>query len=74
LPHSEDTQLLALVRFDPDESNVLLEQPDAHLMEMGGRRMPGWIRVDADAAQTKKQLSAWVECGVAFARSLPPKH
>ena len=63
-----------LVRVDPDESNVLLEQPGAHLMEMGGRRMPGWMRVDADAARTKKQLSAWVEHGVAFARSLPPKH
>ena len=63
-----------LVRVDPDESNVLLEQPGAHLMEMGGRRMPGWMRVDADAAQTKKELSAWVERGVAFARSLPPKH
>jgi len=43
------------------------------VMEMRGREMPGWLRVDADTVRTKKQLSAWVDHGVSFARSLPPK-
>jgi TfoX/Sxy family transcriptional regulator of competence genes len=62
-----------LVRVDPDESGSLVEKPGVEMMEMRGRRMRGWLRVDADAVRTKKQLTAWVDRGVAFARSLPPK-
>ena len=62
-----------LVRVDPDESDALRRKPGVQLMEMAGRSMQGWLRVDADAVGTKKQLAAWVERGVAFARSLPPK-
>jgi TfoX/Sxy family transcriptional regulator of competence genes len=62
-----------LVRVDPDESDALVEQTGASLMEMRGREMRGWMRVDADAVKTKKQLSAWVDRGVGYARSLPPK-
>jgi TfoX/Sxy family transcriptional regulator of competence genes len=62
-----------LVRVDPDESGALTGNPGVALMEMGGRSMAGWLRVDADAVGTKKQLAAWVERGVTYARSLPPK-
>ena len=62
-----------LVRVDPDESDALTKKPGASPMEMRGREMPGWMRVDADAVRTKKQLSIWVDRGVSFARSLPPK-
>jgi hypothetical protein len=36
--------------------------------------MTGWLRVDSGAVRTKQQLRTWVERGVAYARSLPPKH
>jgi TfoX/Sxy family transcriptional regulator of competence genes len=62
-----------LVRVDPAESDALVKKPGVQLMEMGGRSMKGWLRVDDDAVRTKKQLAAWVERGVGFARSLPPK-
>jgi hypothetical protein len=62
-----------LVRVDPEQSDALIKKAGASLMEMRGREMPGWMRVDADAVRTKKQLSAWVDRGVAFARSLPAK-
>jgi TfoX/Sxy family transcriptional regulator of competence genes len=62
-----------LVRVDPEESDALVSKTAARPMEMRGREMTGWLRVDADAVRTKKQLSAWVERGVAFARSLPAK-
>ena len=62
-----------LVRVDPEGSGSLVQKPGVAMMEMRGRRMPGWLQVDADAVRTKKQLAAWVERGVAFARSLPPK-
>jgi hypothetical protein len=40
---------------------------------MGGRAMPGWLRVDGPDVRTKPQLSKWVTLGTEFARSLPAK-
>ena len=42
-------------------------------MEMGGRRMKGWVFVDPAELAGKRRLGAWVARGVRFARSLPPK-
>jgi TfoX/Sxy family transcriptional regulator of competence genes len=62
-----------LVRVDPADSDGLLRRPHAALMEMGGRTMGGWIRVAPAGLKTKRELAAWVERGLAYARSLPPK-
>jgi TfoX/Sxy family transcriptional regulator of competence genes len=62
-----------LVRVDPAESAALVETTGARLMEMRGRSMPGWLRVDSDAVETETELAAWVDRGVEFARSLPAK-
>jgi hypothetical protein len=42
-------------------------------MEMRGRPMRGWLRVDEDAVGTKRQLAGWVKRGTTYARSLPGK-
>jgi hypothetical protein len=42
-------------------------------MEMRGREMPGWLRVDPEDVRTKRQLAKWVERSTAYARSLPAK-
>ena len=62
-----------LVRVDPDESEALSRMRGAALMQMRGREMPGWMRVQADSVRTNKDLAAWVDRGVSFARSLPAK-
>jgi TfoX/Sxy family transcriptional regulator of competence genes len=62
-----------LVRVDPAESAALTRSSRAEPMEMRGRRMEGWLRVDADSVATHEELATWVERGVAFARTLPPK-
>ncbi len=62
-----------LVRCDPDETEALLAKPHAGPMEMRGREMRGWLRVDAEGVRTKRGLEPWVRRGVAHARSLPPK-
>jgi TfoX/Sxy family transcriptional regulator of competence genes len=62
-----------LVRVDSDESDHLVASTSARMMEMRGRAMSGWLRVDAEDVRTKRQLSTWVDRGVSFARSLPPK-
>jgi TfoX/Sxy family transcriptional regulator of competence genes len=58
-----------LVRVDPAESDELVASTDARPMEMRGREMAGWLRVDP----ADDELASWVERGVSFARSLPSK-
>ena len=58
-----------LVRVDPAESAQLVETTGAEEMVMRGRSMAGWLRVDPG----QDELPEWVERGVSFARSLPPK-
>jgi TfoX/Sxy family transcriptional regulator of competence genes len=62
-----------LVRVDPAESDDLVATTSASPMEMRGRQMKGWLRVDAESVRTKGQLAKWVDRGSAYARSLPPK-
>jgi len=62
-----------LVHVDPDESDRLVGSSSARLMEMRGKQMRGWLRVDADDVKTKRALSTWVGRGVSYARSLPAK-
>jgi TfoX/Sxy family transcriptional regulator of competence genes len=58
-----------LVRVDPEESARLVETTPAEEMVMRGRSMAGWLRVEP----AEDELPQWVERGVSFARSLPPK-
>jgi TfoX/Sxy family transcriptional regulator of competence genes len=62
-----------LVRVDPEQSDALVAKTNAYLMEMRGRQMRGWLRVDAEDVRTKPQLAKWVELGTTYARSLPAK-
>jgi TfoX/Sxy family transcriptional regulator of competence genes len=62
-----------MVRANPDQSDALVAKTSARLVEMRGRQMPGWLRVDAPDVRTKQQLAKWVALGVNYARSLPPK-
>jgi TfoX N-terminal domain len=62
-----------LVRSDPAKSDTLVATTGARPMEMRGRPMQGWLRVDADDVATERELAKWVELGAAYARSLPRK-
>jgi TfoX/Sxy family transcriptional regulator of competence genes len=62
-----------LVRVDPADSDELVATTGAGVMEMRGKQMHGWLRVGADQVRTEQELAAWVDRGVGYARSLPPK-
>lgn len=62
-----------LLRCDPDETDALIHQPHVGRFEMRGREMDGWLRVDAEAVESRDELERWVAVGVDYARSLPPK-
>jgi hypothetical protein len=63
----------ALVRVDPAESAVLCQTTTATMAVMGGREMPGWLRISSDDLEADDRLSGWVGRALRYARSLPPK-
>ena len=62
-----------LVRVDPDVSEALQASSNARPMEMRGKQMAGWLRIDAEDVRAQRQLQKWVRTGVAYARTLPAK-
>jgi TfoX/Sxy family transcriptional regulator of competence genes len=62
-----------LVRVDPEASDELVASTPAETMEMRGRQMNGWLRVETAHVADDDALAEWVERGTAYAASLPPK-
>jgi len=62
-----------LVRVDPAQSETLVATTNARPMEMRGRPMQGWLRVDSEDVRTKPELAKWLELGTTYARALPAK-
>lgn len=62
-----------LVRVDPDESDELVAATSAYPMEMRGRQMAGWLRVDTTDVADDAALNEWVERSARYAGSLPQK-
>ena len=42
-----------MVRVDPELSEALIAASSARPLEMRGRQMPGWLRVDTDASERR---------------------
>ena len=62
-----------LLRVDPTETDALVNQEGVDHFEMRGRPMNGWVRVDSSAVSSDEQLQHWVDVGLTYAGSLPPK-
>ena len=62
-----------LLRIDPADAETLTREPHVRRFEMRGRAMDGWLHVGAEAVRSDDDLRRWVETGVDYASSLPPK-
>jgi TfoX/Sxy family transcriptional regulator of competence genes len=62
-----------LLRCAHEDTEALRVKPHAGPFEMRGKAMEGWLRIEPEGVETTDQLEQWVERGVDFARSLPPK-
>ena len=62
-----------MVRVGADRTEAVLARPHARQSYMGERPMKGWILVAPDGLAGDADLAAWVQEGVGYARSLPPK-
>jgi TfoX/Sxy family transcriptional regulator of competence genes len=62
-----------MLRCDPADTDTLLGEAGAQELEMRGKAMRGWLRVEESAVADDEALRTWVARGTAYARSLPPK-
>ena len=62
-----------LVRTDPADAEEVEALAGVEPMESAGRRMPGWVFVEADALKDETDLDAWVARALAFVATLPSK-
>ena len=62
-----------IVRVGPDAYEQALSEAFTKEFDMTGRPMRGWVVITSGGIQTEDALRSWVERGVQFAQSLPPK-
>jgi TfoX/Sxy family transcriptional regulator of competence genes len=62
-----------LVRVGADRHESALSQPHARPMDFTGRPMKGIVYVGSDGLAADEQLGQWVNMGLEFVQSLPPK-
>jgi hypothetical protein len=63
-----------MVRVGPEAYVEVLALPHARAMDFTGKPMRGMVYVDPDGISEDDELAAWLQRGLAFAESLPPKH
>ncbi|HEV8653870.1 MAG TPA: TfoX/Sxy family protein [Actinomycetes bacterium] len=62
-----------IVRTDPTVYETSLSESGVRPFDLTGRPMKGWILVDTSGHGEDDDLRRWVDRGVGYARSLPPK-
>lgn len=62
-----------IVRVGPERYGEAVIRPYAKEFDMTGRPMKGWVVVTPPGYENDEDLDSWVEEGVEFALSLPPK-
>ena len=62
-----------MIRVGREQYEKLLAEPHGRPMEFTGRPMRGFVYVGPDGYRSDRALAKWVERGVDFAASLPPK-
>lgn len=62
-----------IIRVGEEKYLDALSRPGARLFDLTGRPMKGWVVVTPAGLATEKDLVDWLQMGIEFARSLPPK-
>ncbi len=62
-----------IVRVGADNYSAALQKPFTRPFDMTGRAMAGWVMVARQGFEQERDFEEWVQKGVDFARTLPPK-
>ena len=62
-----------LVRVGPDKWEESLAMPFAREMDFTGRSVRGMVYISSEGLGEEESLHRWLETGLEYATSLPPK-
>ena len=62
-----------IVRVGTEKYEEDLKRPHTRKFDITGKPMKGWVMVAWEGYEADEDLSAWIEQGVHYALSLPPK-
>jgi TfoX/Sxy family transcriptional regulator of competence genes len=62
-----------IVRVGREQYERALAEPQVRPFDMTGRPMTGWVVFSGAARASDEDLTAWIQRGVDYARSLPAK-
>jgi TfoX/Sxy family transcriptional regulator of competence genes len=61
-----------MLRINPQQYDELLEKEGCRPMDLTGKPMKGYVFVDKDVLQTKKQLNYWVNLALEYNKIAKP--
>ncbi len=61
------------IRIAPAEYDAALAKPHTRVFDFSGKPMKGWLVITPPGYKSGANLKRWVDQGVQFALSLPPK-
>ena len=64
---------MLVVRVGPDAYDQSMGYPHTRPFDMTGKAMKGWIMVEPAGFASEEDLKVWVQSGLDFALTLPPK-
>jgi TfoX/Sxy family transcriptional regulator of competence genes len=62
-----------MVRVGKETYDEALTRPGVREFDMSGKPMRGWVLVSDAGYSTDADLTSWIDRGVSYAESLPPK-
>jgi hypothetical protein len=62
-----------MVRVGKDAHDEAVALPGARMFDMSARPLRGWVSVAPDGFATDDDFDGWIDRGVSFAETLPPK-
>jgi TfoX/Sxy family transcriptional regulator of competence genes len=62
-----------IIRVGTERYEDALKRSHARKFDITGKPLKGWVMVSWGGHEADEDLSAWIEQGVRYARSLPPK-
>ena len=62
-----------IVRIKPESTGDMLKMRYVRIFNITGKPMRGWVLVAAGGVATEEALGKWVQTGLSYTASLPPK-
>ena len=62
-----------MLRLDPGVAAELVDGEQVRPFRMNGRDLGGWLYLEPDAVDGDAELRQWLDRGLAFVGTLPPK-